>query len=406
MEQICKYEDCTGCMACYNACTHNAIVMMQDNEGFLRPKINQDQCVDCKLCYNKCPINKMVEFNLPLNVYSGWAKNINIRLQSSSGGAFSAIAIPILEHGGIVFGAVLDDKLQVKHVCIDDITKLSGLRGSKYVQSNIQLCYRDVKEYLIKKRTVLFSGTPCQIAGLKAYLSRDYENLFTIDLICHGVPSPGVFEEWKKWIKNKFELVDISSVKFRGKKYSWIYFNTEITGYTKNNKNFKYIGAYYKDEWIRGFLRDYFLRPSCYNCNFTKIERCSDFTIADWWGYKPDKDESWDFESKGVSLIMCNTQKAYNYFLKHCAESMTLKARSIEEALRTNKSLRSSFQAPSNRENFWSDYFQMPFSYVVKKYMKPENLPIHLMLRTHLKPSLTRNIICSFFYRIHKLFRF
>lgn len=405
MELICDNNLCTGCMACVNICKHEAIQIIQDQEGFYIPNINQEKCVDCGICQKQCPVKSSVITNQPIAAYSGWIKNENIRKQSSSGGAFTAISIPILKDKGIVFGACLNQNQIVEHVFIENENDLSILQGSKYVQSNIKYTYQQAKYFLQLNRKVLFSGTPCQIAGLKNFLKRDYDNLITVDLICHGVPSPKVFEEWKTWFKEQYKLSDISSIRFRAKEKSWIYFNMDINGTNKSGKCFRYIGPYYKDAWIRGFLRDYFLRPSCHRCQYAKLSRCSDITIADWWGYKPEKGESKDYESKGVSLILCNTLKGNKYFSDQCMKNMFLRRRTIEEALKTNKSLREPYKESDLRTMFWQDYFIFPFHEVVKKYLYPETMPLHIWLQIKMKPSFIRHILCSLFYRLYTIFR-
>lgn len=403
MKDICQYEDCTGCMACYNVCKHDAITIVQNEEGFYIPQIDQDKCVDCAQCYKKCPVNKDVKRNNPIRIYSGWIKDDKLRMDSSSGGAFTSLAIPILKNNGVVFGVALNKEMKVEHTYIEKIEDLEALRGSKYVQSNIKNTYRQVKYFLKMDRKVLFSGTPCQVAGLKNYLNYDYANLLTVDLVCHGVPSPRIFEDWKSWFMMKNKLLDMTLLKFRSKKKSWIFFNMEIEGKNLNGDDFYYIGEYYKDAWIRGFLRDYFLRTSCYQCRYTSISRCSDFTIADWWGYQPSKNESKDFESKGVSLIMCNTIKADDYFLKNCKGNMVLRERTIEEAYKTNRSLKESFKKPEKRSQFWKDYFLLPFNEVVRKYMQSEKLPIYMWFRVYMKPSLIRKVLCFVFYKIYQI---
>lgn len=405
MEFICDNNLCTGCMACVNVCKHNAIQIIQDQEGFYRPYINQEKCVNCGFCQKQCPVNSSVTTNQPIAVYSGWIKNEDIRKQSSSGGAFAAISIPILKDKGIVFGACLNQDLIVEHVFIENENELPVLQGSKYVQSDIKTTYQQTEYFLQQSKKVLFSGTPCQIAGLKNFLKKDYDNLITVDLICHGVPSPKIFEDWKSWFKEQNQLSDINSIKFRSKEKSWIYFNMDIKGTSKSGKEFRYIGRYYKDAWIRGFLRDCFLRPSCHRCQYAKITRCSDLTIADWWGYKAGKEEAKDFESKGVSLILCNTSKGYEYFSNKCMKSMSLKKRTIEEAIKTNKSLQEPFGESNLRTLFWRDYFTLPFYEIVKKYMYPEVVPLHIWLKIQMKPSLIRRILCSIFYRLHTVFK-
>lgn len=376
MNKICDKNLCTGCMACVNICSHNALSMESDIEGFLYPQVDQTKCVDCGLCVKTCPINIAPSTNSPIDVYSGWIKDVSLRMASSSGGAFTTLAMPVLNDGGVVFGVALDDNLKAYHTYVESVLDLSRLRGSKYVQSYIGDSYKDAKKFLQAGRKVLFSGTPCQIAGLKKYLRKEYDNLFTIDLICHGVPSPKIFEDWKSYMKKRFALKDITSIDFRGKKSSWIFFHMTIDGHVEKDEAFHYEGKYYDDPYIRGFLRDYFLRPSCHQCHFTKIERCSDFTIADWWGYQSEKGETRDFEKKGVSLMLCNTEKAVSFYNEKCSGYFVARKRTLEEACRTNASLQHPFPPSPLRDQFWDDYSKLPFNMMVEKYMYKERLPL------------------------------
>ena len=227
IQLICKSEECTGCGMCEQICSHKAIIMQPDQEGFLHPHIN-DSCVECGLCQLKCPVNALVaRFNPPIKIFSGWSNNEATRIKSSSGGAFTEIAKLVFDKGGVVFGASMNRDLKVEHIFIEKETELFRLRGSKYVQSIIGETYKQAQSFLRQGRMVLFSGTPCQIAGLRNFLHKDYENLCTVDLICHGVPSPRVFEDYKRYIENIIKET-ITCIEFRCKKASWIFFNIVI----------------------------------------------------------------------------------------------------------------------------------------------------------------------------------
>lgn len=378
---ICEPDLCTGCMACYNVCKHKAIDMVEDSEGFVRPRVIESKCVDCSLCRKVCPINNAPLSYTPKEVYSGWAKDEELRMASSSGGAFSVLALPILQDGGIVIGCALDENLKAVHRVVEKVEDLSLLRGSKYVQSYIGDIYCTTKMYLLAGRRVLFCGTPCQIAGLRNYLHKKYDNLITVDLICHGVPSPKVFEDWKSYMKRRYALKSLLKINFRGKKSSWIFFHMGVNAHMEKGETFHYEGKYYEDPWIRGFLRDYFLRPSCHKCQFTKEERNSDFTIADWWGYKPLKEEPKDYEKKGVSLLMCNTGCAVNYYNNECASMFVSRKRNMNEAHKTNGSLSHPFPPSPYRAQFWNDYSILSFEDMVEKYMKKEKLSFSMHIR-------------------------
>ncbi len=387
MKDICSPSECTGCMACVSSCAHHAISIVQDEEGFDRPYIDERLCIDCGLCKIICPINSHPVAKEPQKVFSGWSSDESVRLSSSSGGAFTEIARPILKEGGVVFGCALNENLQAEHTYVESMEDLEHkLRGSKYVQSRIGNSYSQAKEFLKQGRKVLFSGTPCQIAGLRNYLRKDYDNLLTVDLICHGVPSPMIFEEYKKYMQ-KHEKMELTDVKFRCKKFSWIFFNMTLTGHVEKSFALKtYYGAYYEDPYIRGFLRDYFLRPSCHQCHFTSTKRCGDFTIADWWGYKKELPSDKNFAYKGVSLLMGNTDKALNLL---CAMKMQLRQRSIDDARYTNVCLSHPFPIKENRKLFWNDYRNMSFEDIVKKYMQPEKVTWSVNMRQYHKNTDT-----------------
>lgn len=381
MKEICNIPECTGCMACLNVCAHKAICVVRDEEGFDRPHIDELKCVDCGLCKKVCPINTHPITYEPRKVFSGWSSDENIRISSSSGGAFTEIARPILEDGGVVFGCALNSDLVAEHIYVETLEELrTKLSGSKYVQSRIGSTYQQARSLLRQGRKVLFSGTPCQIAGLRNYLRKDYDNLYTVDLICHGVPSPKVFEDYKKFMQKR-ENMSLTDIRFRCKKSSWIFFNMTLTGHVEKSSAFKiYEGCYYEDPYIRGFLRDYFLRPSCHQCHFTSTQRCSDFTIADWWGYQKESPADKDYALKGVSLLLVNTDKATSLL---SSIKMHLRERTMDEAKRTNISLSHPYPMSPVRTQFWDDYKLLSFEELVKKYMRPEKVAWNVNWRQH-----------------------
>lgn len=387
MNAICDYNDCTGCMACYNVCSHNAIKMNADNEGFPHPVINPQLCIDCGLCAKVCPINHPVSKSQPLETFSGWSNDEQIRLSSSSGGAFVEIAKFVLSRKGVVFGVTMDKNIEARHIYIENEKELEILQGSKYVQSIVGDSFSHAKDFLLQGRMVLFSGTPCQIAGLRNYLRKDYDNLYTIDLVCHGVPSPKVFNDYKHYIEQKIKE-PINSIKFRCKKSSWIFFNMGINPHVekKGTISYSYTGGYYSDPYIRVFLRDNILRHNCYHCQYASLNRVSDFTIGDWWNYKATSYEDRKFDRKGVSLILCNTSKAQQLVQ---SLNMKLRQRTIEEAKKTNMPLRNPFPEPITRVKFWKDYNNKTFEEMVEKWMYPEMI----LLSTY----------CQIYYAEHRI---
>ena len=377
---LCDDIDCTGCMSCVNICSHKALSIIADSEGFERPVVNKDLCTDCGACTNACPILNPVELgDYNQKFYASWTKDEKLRLESSSGGLFTELAKKILSQGGIVFGASFDDRFNVYHTYVETEEELSILRGSKYVQSSILHSFKDVKRFLKDGRYVLFSGTPCQIAGLRKYLIRSYDNLYTIDIICHGVPSPRVFNDYKEYVRNKIGS-PLKSMKFRDKKYSWIFYNISIN-------NDEYIGTYYSDPFIRGFLRDYFLRPSCHNCRFTTLSRQGDITIADYWGYRGVNKNDKNFKELGVSLAIINSEKGDRLFNLSKSE-LVFYNKNQNDALKTNASLTRSFPAPHLRMEFWKDYSALPFETIVNKWMKPERIPVYRYIDSRFKHTI------------------
>lgn len=296
---------CSGCHACSNACPQKCIQMLSDEEGFWYPQVDKEKCIDCGLCDNICPIIHKWEPSENRKTTAMAAINLNeeIRLKSSSGGIFTLIAEKIIKQGGVVFGAAFSDDFRtVHHICVDNIDDLKKLRGSKYVQSKIGDSYKLAKDFLDSGRKVLFTGTPCQIGGLYSYLRKPYDNLFTQDIICHGVPSPLI---WKKYLdeREKKAAAKVIDVCFRYKVYGWQTYSIAITF----SNNSKYIKLRYDDPYINAFASNCCLRPSCYNCSFKGITRQSDLTLADLWGcqsYAPEM-----FDDRGVSLLLLHSNK-------------------------------------------------------------------------------------------------
>ncbi len=399
---VCTIDKCTGCAACANICNHNAIEMCYGEEGFLFPHIDKIKCVDCGLCKITCPANNPVSlYKEPIGVYSGWSKDDNVRMRSASGGAFAEIASFFIKHyNAVVFGVAMNQNLDAVHVSIEKIEDLYRLQGSKYIQSHIGDAYRQTLYFLQRGRFVLFSGTPCQIGGLRKFLKKDYETLFTIDLICHGVPSKRIFIDYIKYIEGKLGH-RVRDIKFREKKCSWIFFNIAVNEQAGiSNKNiYEYEGGYFEDPFIRAFLRDNILRPSCYQCQYTKTKRTADYTLADWWGYAGNSRMDKDFEQKGVSLIFCNTHKSFS-LIKNM--NILLRQRTLTEALETNKSLQYPFVMPSTRKEFWSDYSVLNFSQIVDKWFYCEKLLPSTYIKYKYRPSMMRKILLKFAHLYEK----
>lgn len=345
-------KDCCGCGACMQICPKNAIEMLPDNEGFAYPYINSELCINCGLCESTCPIkDASAKSDEVLGSYVGYAKDNDIRMNSSSGGIFSLLAENIILDGGVVYGAAFDDEFSVHHTGIDCIEDLSHLRGSKYLQSRTENTYKEVKVILENGRKVLYTGTACQIAGLKQYLKHDYRNLITVDVLCHGVPSPKV---WNYYIEKKREEknLEIQNVNFRNKKNGWKKYEMKI-GYS-NSENYEKV--HFEEPYMLFFLGEMCLRPSCHSCMFKKLERPSDITLGDCWGIDNHMKEMDD--DKGTSVIFTHTDEGEK-MLKSVWDKMIICKGERDILLSPNADSRKSVVAHPNRKLFLSYLIKM-----------------------------------------------
>lgn len=363
MIEIRTKEDCCGCYACYNICPKECITMESDNEGFWYPKIDKNKCIDCNLCEKVCPIiNKFNSSLYEEKSYAVFNKNEKIRLESSSGGFFSLLAEYVINNHGNVYGAVFDEKFNVKHIKITSFQDIELLRGSKYVQSKINNIFKSVKFDLKNDKMVLFTGTPCQIAGLQSFLQKKYDNLILMDIVCHGVPSPLVWQRYIDELKQKYKQ-DIKSIYFRDKSTGWKTYSVKFLFDKDEYKNFGF-----KDIYMKGFLNDIYLRPSCYNCNFKGIERVSDITVADFWGIEkvlPKMDDD-----KGTSLIVIHSEKGKQLF-DELNDKMILNKVDLDEAIKYNPSMIRSVQYNEKRKAFFVELnFGKKLTDLIKKYTK------------------------------------
>lgn len=327
-------RNCTGCGACSYRCARQAIVMHPDEEGFLYPYIDVNKCTDCGLCQKICPQtsgNKYLNTNASL--YGGVVKENKILMDSSSGGAFSAIC-QLFNEDAIVYGCMYDGQMKVVHDCAPNTSAISKFRKSKYLQSDIRGIYSEIKQQLDNGETVIFSGTSCQVAGLYAYLNGKPNNLLTIDLVCHGVPSQKVFDSYLASLSKQFgQRITIYS--FREKSYFWG--DWEIGVKFGNGSKTRY-RAWGEDCYMTGFLRGLFYRPACYCCKYAnkEIHRPADFTIGDFWGCAKINNEF--HEKKGCSLIIANSTKAKN-LIPSLSEYMLLSPVDADTAIKENHNL-------------------------------------------------------------------
>ena len=345
---ICAHDSCTACSACQSICHKHAITMITDDEGFQYPYINEDSCVECGLCIKTCPSNKELDVtsSYPQQPYLAWINDDEVRLDSSSGGIFTALARYVISQGGVVCGAAYDDDMTVRHRIVDNENDLIHLRGSKYVQSITEGIFSDIKVYLNKGVMVYFVGTPCQVAGLKSFLKKKYDNLLTSDLICHGVPSGNLFKEQIKYFERKVgkKIVD---VKFRAKKRFGQGCDIQIITNTGANKFF----CAELVPYFNGFWKNITLRESCYKCQYASLHREGDITLADFWLVKkcfPDVRTS-----KGTSLVFVNSIIGENIFMKLAnSGDVYIREATIEQALLGQGQLKSPVPRPIERDGY------------------------------------------------------
>lgn len=358
-------EDCCGCGACYSICAKSAIAIKPDEEGFLYPEIEQSLCVDCGRCTAICPLlrdGSYKEGGAPRS-YVARHKSQEVLRRSTSGGAFTAVSDAILRQNGVVYGVDYDEALRVLHRRAETPEARDRLRISKYVQSDMKDSYARIKADLKDGRTVLFTGTPCQAAGLRGFMGDTplAEKLYICDLICHSIPSPLIWEEYKRLLEREHGG-KLTYVQFRSKKDGWSRENSNkgflysIAGDSKVFEDDRYYQLYFKVGAIT--------RPSCSQCRFTDIHRASDITIADYWGiekYSP----GW-FDPLGVSVVLVNTAKGAALF-DRCREDLLAEERPLEESLKEQQRLREPSRVPEDRGQFWEDLRRYGLESVIGK---------------------------------------
>ena len=357
-------NECCGCTACMNICPKNAIKMEEDEEGFLYPKVDKELCVECGLCKKVCAFQNGYNIDSRLNnieVYATKNKSDEIRKISSSGGMFYELAKKTLKENGVVYGVIFDKEFHAKHSRADNIEDIKKMMGSKYSQSELGKTYLNIKKDLLEGKKVLFTGTPCQVAGLNKFLDNvDKSNLMLVDLICHGTPSPKLFKDYIKFLE-----------KVKGKKVTGYYHRSKINGWIQteavsfNNGKLEYKSRL-SQTWRRIFYTDLALRLTCYNCKYTNTKRAGDITIGDFWGIELYDSEFAD--NKGISLMIINTLKGQRFF-NSISNNLIIQKREINEAINKNPQLKEPIKILSEkREIFWNDYKIKGFKYIANKY--------------------------------------
>lgn len=340
-------ERCCGCTACVSICPKKCITMEADKEGFSYPVVNKQECVNCGLCEKICPVLNKKENKAEETVaYAVYAKEEELRRSSSSGGTFSLIADRILNNGGYVCGCAFDSDFKAEHIVINEPADIAKLRGSKYVQSDLRDSYVRIKELLEAGRQVLFSGTACQIEGLRSFLRKPYDNLFLIDIVCHGVPSPKVWECYKAYQETQYGS-EISDISFRDKRYGWVNYRVKLD--FENGQT--YLSRSWDDVYMKSYIKDIISRPACYECRFRQWHRESDITLGDFWGVEQVLPE-WN-DDRGVSLVMVHSKKGRD-MLNSLSGQVELKEVSKEAAIGKNPSIVMSNAAPRERAEFFA----------------------------------------------------
>jgi coenzyme F420-reducing hydrogenase beta subunit len=340
--------------------------MQADEEGFLFPQIDNKKCVECGLCEKNCPMNQTQaertgETKTP-KAFAVINQNEEIRMQSSSGGVFTLLAEKIINDGGVVFGARFKEDWEVEHDYTETIEGLAAFRGSKYVQSKLGNSYKKARTFLEAGKNVLFTGTPCQIGGLKSCLQKDYEKLMCVDIICHGVPSPKV---WQKYVEFRENIAKSKTRKiaFRRKNCGWMQFSLSFNFVNDG----EYCQTLQNDMYMQAFLKDLCLRKSCYNCGFKTIQRNSDITIADFWGVQNVTPEM--FDDKGTSLVLIQSHKGEEIFDKIKSDTNFTEV-DCEKSLQFNPTVFRSCIEPKNRAKFMKSIDKHPFDRLVRKYTR------------------------------------
>lgn len=356
---ICDKEKCTGCSACFNVCPKQAISMQSDELGNIYPVIDKSKCINCGLCKKICPQLHDIPSIKPQKTYALYSKDVKKRMASTSGAAATIFGENIIANGGIVYGVSnLYFNNEFKFIRIDNTKDLYKIKGSKYVHAHVGTTFKGVKKDLIAGKIVMFVGTPCQVAGLKSFLMKDYDNLITVDIICHGVPSQQLFfEQLKQYGINYSEIYEVS---FRNnERYC-------LTIYDKNKeKIFSKTSSLIP--YFRNFLQGNIFRENCYSCKYAKSERISDITIGDFWGLDNNCKIKDDI-NKGISLVLVNSPKGLKLF-ENIKSKCVFEERTLEEAVNGNKQLQHPMSKNRKYDIYVTNYKKLGFKKTMKKML-------------------------------------
>lgn len=359
--KLCDSYSCTQCRACESVCPKKCISFVEGKDGFFVPIIDESCCIKCGQCVKTCHQLNPVPKQSPLFCYAAWSKEDPIRRSSSSGGVFSEIARFVCNHGGVVVGSVMNGNLKVHHTFAESLDQIAPMRGSKYVQSDLKGVFAQIKHVLNEGRLVLFTGTPCQVAGLYSFLKKDYDNLLTCDLVCHGVPSQKSFDTY--CTKINLSLTDTAEVRFRYTE-GWGFQMGIRTNSPSAHVRWKNISPR-KSYYLRAFTSGLMFNEACYSCQYATIDRVSDMTLADFWGIGanlPFKHST----QKGVSLLLVNSEKA-KLVLKEC-KMLYIEERPLDEAVQGNFNLTHTSVRPEKRDTYFLDSSLMNINELSCKY--------------------------------------
>lgn len=377
--------NCTGCHACINICPAKCITMKKSETGFLTPEIDISPCINCRQCEKVCPVIHIPEISKQTVAYAMKNRSQNERSRSTSGGVFPLFAEYVLAREGVVFGAAYDADFLVRHIKVCERKDLSLLQGAKYVQSTIGTSFIEVKRELVSGRLVLFSGTPCQCAGLKSFLGKPYENLITVDLICHGVPSPKVWQAYVDYrSQEENEGIRPFRINMRSKASGWSHYGYS-TEFDYGNGNLSQI-ANGHDLFMKAFVGNICLRLSCSDCRMKGVERCADVTLGDYWGIWNQHPEFDD--NKGTSVVFIHSQKGRE-ILERLSDKIDYLRVDVQDAYRENGSLVNSSPVHPDRNEFLSQVTADNFENLIKKYF-PQAGGQKLGLSSRIKNKLRR----------------
>ena len=399
-------RNCCGCSSCAQSCPVSCISMQPDAEGFLYPVVDLSRCIDCGLCEKVCPFIQAGEKRLPAETLAAMNKDDEVRQQSSSGGVFSALAESVIREGGVVFGVRFNDRWQPVFDYAENMDGIFCFRGSKYVQATVGTAYRTAKTFLNAGRKVLFTGTPCQIAGLRHFLRKDYANLLAVEVVCHGTPSPLVWSDYLKDIcrpdrregfgKNTVlsfskDIPEISGISFRDKKLGWKKYSFVVWGKSAaDGQNSVLLSDKHpENRFMRAFLCNLILRPSCYTCKVRSGKSGADLAMADYWGvsrFHPELDDD-----RGTSLVLVYSQKGRNA-LESVSGRLVLANSKYENAVKGNPSIEKSGAVPKCRGDFWKEYDKQGIAIIDSFYEK-------------LRPSLLKRYYYALRHRIANILR-